>query len=115
RGENVPGVDAVKSLGAEPIRGEEGEARLVRLVQDFFSLQKLGISMNTFGSLATTLAGVVILWYGGHRVIAGALTIGELMFFYTLLGYLLGPPGGLGFGELKMPDRLGARDRRLQG
>jgi ABC-type bacteriocin/lantibiotic exporter with double-glycine peptidase domain len=70
--EDVSGVEMVKSFGAESVRAEGGEARLVRLVQDFFSLQKLGISMNTFGTLATTLAGILIYRYGGHRVIAGA-------------------------------------------
>ena len=112
--EDVSGVETVKSFGAEPVRAEEGEARLVRLVQDFFSLQKLGISMNTFGTLATTLAGIVILWYGGHRVIDGALTIGELMFFYTLLGYLLGPLERLASVNLKIQDALVAMDRLYQ-
>src|SRR5262245_50698613 len=112
--EDVSGVETVKSFGAEPARAEGGEARLVRLVQDSFSLQKLGISMNTFGTLATTLAGIVILWYGGHRVIVGALTIGELMFFYTLLGYLLGPLERLASVTLKIQDALVAVDRLYQ-
>jgi ATP-binding cassette subfamily B protein len=112
--EDVSGVETVKSFGAEPVRAEEGESRLVRLVQDYFSLQKLGISMTTFGTLATTLAGIVILWYGGHRVIAGALTIGELMFFYTLLGYLLGPLERLASVNLKIQDALVAVDRLYQ-
>jgi ATP-binding cassette subfamily B protein len=112
--EDVSGVETVKSFGAEPGRAEAGEARLVQLVQDFFSLQKLGISMNSFGTLATTLAGIVILWYGGHRVIDGALTIGELMFFYTLLGYLLGPLERLASVNLKIQDALVAVDRLYQ-
>jgi ATP-binding cassette subfamily B protein len=112
--EDVSGVETVKSFGAEPVRAEEGEARLVRFVQDLFSLEKLGISMNTFGTLATTLAGIVILWYGGHRVIDGALTIGELMFFYTLLGYLLGPLERLASVNLKIQDALVAVDRLYQ-
>ena len=112
--EDVSGVETAKSFGAESLRSEGSEARLVRLVQDLFALQKLGISMNTFGTLATTLAGIVILWYGGHRVIAGALTIGELMFFYTLLGYLLGPLERLASVNLKIQDALVAVDRLYQ-
>jgi ATP-binding cassette, subfamily C, bacteriocin exporter len=112
--EDVSGVEMVKSFGAESVRAEAGEARLVRLVQELFSLQKLGISMNTCGTLATTLAGIVILWYGGHRVIAGALTIGELMFFYTLLGFLLGPLERLAAVNLKIQDALVAVDRLYQ-
>ena len=112
--EDVSGVETVKAFGAEPVRAEEGEARLVELVQDVFSLQKLGISMNTLGTLVTALAGIVILWYGGHRVIDGALTIGQLMFFYTLLGYLLDPLERLASVNLKIQDALVAVDRLYQ-
>jgi ATP-binding cassette subfamily B protein len=62
----------------------------------------------------TTLAGIVILWYGGHRVIRGALTVGELLFFYTLLGYLLGPLERLASVNLKLQDALVAVDRLYQ-
>ena len=112
--EDVSGVETIKAFGAERARAEEGEARLVGLVQGVFSFQKLGISMDTLGTLVTTLAGIVILWYGGHRVIAGALTIGQLMFFYTLLGYLLGPLERLASVNLKIQDALIAADRLYQ-
>ena len=40
--EDVSGVETVKAFGAERTRAEEGEGRLVGLVQAMFSLQKLG-------------------------------------------------------------------------
>jgi ATP-binding cassette subfamily B protein len=79
-----------------------------------FALQRLGISTNTLGMFATALAGIVILWYGGHRVMAGALTIGELMFFHSLLGYLLEPLERLASVNLKLQDALVAVDRLYQ-
>jgi ATP-binding cassette subfamily B protein len=112
--EDVSGAETVKAFGAERARAEEGEARLVELVQDLFSLQKLGISMSGLGMFVTALAGIVILWYGGHRVMAGVLTIGELMFFYSLLGYLLGPLERLASVNLKLQDALVAVDRLYQ-
>jgi ATP-binding cassette subfamily B protein len=112
--EDVSGVETVKAFGAERARAEEGEARLVELVQDLFSLQKLGISLGGLGTFVTALAGIVILWYGGRRVMAGALTTGELMFFYSLLGYLLGPLERLASVNLKVQDALAAVDRLYQ-
>jgi ATP-binding cassette subfamily B protein len=112
--EDVSGVEAVKAFGAERARAEEGEARLVRFVQALFALQKLGLSMGTLGTFATALAGVVILWYGGHRVMAGALTIGQLMFFHSLLGYLLEPLQRLASVNLQLQDALVAVDRLHQ-
>jgi ATP-binding cassette subfamily B protein len=112
--EDISGVETIKAYGAERARTEEGEHRLVRLVQSIFSMQKLSISMTAIGGLISGLAGIVILWYGGHRVIAGALTIGELMFFYTLLGYLLEPLERLAGINAQVQDALIAVDRLYQ-
>jgi ABC-type bacteriocin/lantibiotic exporter with double-glycine peptidase domain len=70
--------------------------------------------MNAFGMFVTALAGIVILWYGGHRVMEGALTIGQLMFFYSLLGYMLEPLGRLTSVNLQFQDALVAVDRLYQ-
>src|SRR5262249_53089542 len=109
--EDVSAVETVKAFGVERARAEEGETRLIQMVREIFSLQKLGISLNPLGMLVTALAGIVILWYGGHRVMDGALTIGELMFFYTLLGYLLGPLERLASVNIKFQEALIAVDR----
>ncbi len=79
-----------------------------------FSIQKLSISMTAIGGLISGLAGIVILWYGGHRVIGGHLTIGELMFFYTLLGYMLEPLERLSSVNFQMQDAMVAVDRLYQ-
>jgi ATP-binding cassette subfamily B protein len=112
--EDISAVETVKAFGIERARAEEGEARLIRVIKEIFSLQKLGISLTTLGTLVTALAGIVILWYGGHRVMDGALSIGELMFFYTLLGHLLGPLERLASVNLKLQDALMAVDRLYQ-
>ena len=44
----------------------------------------------------------------------GALTIGQLMFFYSLLGYLLEPLERLASVNLKIQDALVAVDRLYQ-
>src|SRR5205807_3319254 len=100
--------------GAERLRAEEGEMRLVGFVQSMFSLQKLNLSMSSLGTFVTAIAGIVILWYGGCRVMDGALTIGQLMFFNSLLGYLLGPLERLASVNLKIQDALVAVDRLFQ-
>jgi ATP-binding cassette subfamily B protein len=112
--EDVSGVETVKAFGAERARLAGGEARLVGFVQQLFALQKIGLSMNALGTLVTSLAGIVVLWYGGHRAMAGALTIGEMLFFYTLLGYLLGPLERLASVNVKAQDALVAVDRLYQ-
>ncbi len=112
--EDVSAVETVKAFGAERPRAEEGESRLVGFVRAMFSLEKLGISMNAVGMFVTACAGIVILWYGGHRVMAGALTIGQLLFFYSLLGYMLEPLQRLASVNLRLQDALVAVDRLYQ-
>jgi ATP-binding cassette subfamily B protein len=112
--EDVSGAATVKAYGAERDRAEGGEARLVRFVQANFGLQMLALSTSGLGMVVTGLAGIVVLWYGGHRVMSGALTIGQLLFFYTLLGYMLEPLERLSLVNLHIQDALVAVDRLFQ-
>jgi ATP-binding cassette subfamily B protein len=112
--ENVTAVETVKACGAERGRTEEGERRLFHLVESLFSLQMLSISMTSLATLVTAAAGLAILWYGGHRVMAGALSVGQLLFFYSLLGIMLEPLERLASVNLKIQEALVAIDRLYQ-
>jgi ATP-binding cassette subfamily B protein len=112
--EDVSGLETVKAFGMDRQRVAAGESRLVRFVLSLFSLQKLGLSMEALGNGVVALAGVVILWYGGHRVMSGAMTIGELLLFSSLLGFLLEPLGRLVCVNLSLQDALVAVDRLYQ-
>jgi ATP-binding cassette subfamily B protein len=112
--EDVAGVETIKAFGRERARAEEGESRLVGVVQSVFGLQKISASINALGTFVTAVAGITILWYGGHRVMSGALTIGELMFFHSLLGYLLDPLSRLASVNVQVQEGLAAVDRLYQ-
>ena len=112
--EDVSGVETIKAFGMAGQRLAVGESRLVRFVQSLFSIQKLRMSLQALGTCVTAMAGIAILWYGGHRVIEGALTIGQLLFFSSLLGYLLEPLARLAGVNLAIQDALVAVDRLYQ-
>jgi ATP-binding cassette subfamily B protein len=112
--EDASGIETVKAYGLERERSREAEQRLVDVVQSAFKLQLLGVSMSALGAFLTGIAGVVVLWYGGHRVVRGALSIGELMFFYTLLGHMLAPVERLTMLNFSLQDALVALDRLAQ-
>lgn len=112
--EDIAGVETIKAFGAERLRAEDGEARLIRVVQSTFAQQLLGISMQTLGTVVTSVASLVVLWYGSVRVMEGALTIGQLMFFNSLLGYVLTPLERLASVSLTLQDALVAVDRLFQ-
>ena len=112
--EDITGVATIKALGVQRQRGAVRDTRLVGVIQSAFGLRVLGVSMNSMSTLITGAAGIAVLWYGGHRTMQGALTVGQLMFFYTMLGHLLGPLERLASVNLQIQDALVAAGRLFE-
>ena len=56
-------------------------------------------------------ASIVVLWYGGHQVIAGESTPGQLVAFLLYAGMVAGPVGGLASQWTQVQEAFGAADR----
>jgi len=109
--EDVTGIGAIKAFNAQGMRQQQGETRLLNVAKSSFAVQSLNISVTSWSAFAAGVAVIVVLWFGGHRVISGALSVGELLFFYTLLGYMLDPISRLATVSLQLQDALVAIDR----
>ena len=82
--EAVTGMQTVKSLAVEPQFRHRWENLLSQYVSRNFDSLKLGIGINGTAEmlqLATTLS---IFWFGGHMVMDGRLTLGQLIAFQML-------------------------------
>lgn len=112
--EDMAGVESIKAFGIESRRMETGDQRLVEVVQAGFSTQLAGLGLESATTLLKAVAGIVVLWYGGSRVMSGALSLGELMFFFTLLGLLLDPLERLASVSLSLQQAAVAIDRLFQ-
>ncbi|MBL9161909.1 MAG: peptidase domain-containing ABC transporter [Planctomycetaceae bacterium] len=112
--EDISGVETIKACDAQSMRSDRTEAHLVSFIQSMFSLAKLDVWMTSLSTLISGLAGVAILWLGGHRVLTGAITIGQLLFFYTLVITMLEPLGRLASVNLKIHEALSAVERLFQ-
>lgn len=66
------------------------------------------------GELVSGLITILLLWIGAAKVTEGILSPGELMSFYAMLGYLLGPLKNLGNLNQTLRDALIAADRLFQ-
>lgn len=88
--EDVSGVETIKSFGIEEHRIRKSEHSLVKFFKSLFSADMFGVSMDSFTLIAIGVATLALLWSGGHSVMSGTMTIGQLMFFYSLSGYLFG-------------------------
>src|SRR5262249_7735234 len=89
--EDVSSIVSLKAFGTGPIRAQQAEFKLARLTQTLFSTDRIDLAMDALLLLVAGAGMLTSLWYGGHRVMDGGLSLGTLLFFYTLVGYLFSP------------------------
>jgi ATP-binding cassette subfamily B protein len=95
--ENIVGVRVVKAFAREEFELQkfrvENEAYLRTNLWAGYQ-QALNIPLM---QLLGNLSAVLLLWYGGMQVVHGRLSLGAVVAFFGLLGYLTGPTQQLGF------------------
>jgi subfamily B ATP-binding cassette protein HlyB/CyaB len=89
--ESVTGVQTVKALAVEPQMQRKWEDQLANYVSASFRSQNLGNVANQIAGLINKLMMLGIIWWGAHLVIAGELTVGELIAFNMFAGRVSGP------------------------
>jgi ATP-binding cassette subfamily B protein len=98
--ESVTGIRVVKGFGAESLQRARLAGEAESVYRESMIMARLRSGFMPLLDLLPTLGLVGILWYGGHQVLAGHLTIGDIVAanFYVLmliwplrmLGMLLG-------------------------
>ncbi len=82
------------------------QATLERLRYKFTSMFLIGI--------LTSLASVVVIWYGGHLVINGALSFGSMIAFYLYVVRLYGPIQSLTNRGIEVYNGMASADRLIE-
>lgn len=89
--ESVSGIETLKAMAVEPQMRQRWEEQLAAYVKASFRTIVLG----TFGSQSVMLINKVVtalvLWFGAQAVIAGELTVGQLVAFNMLSGQVSQP------------------------
>jgi len=70
-------------------------------------------SMFLIGTL-TSLASVMVIWYGGHQVIKGALSFGSLIAFYLYVVRLYTPIQSLANRGIEVYNGMASADRLIE-
>jgi ATP-binding cassette subfamily B protein len=109
--ETIGAIQEIKAFRAEPRVRLKTEARFVEMQNEAFDAQRLAGHSTTISSLLIGLSSLGLLWFGGHQVIDGTLSVGQLMAFYTLLGTVLGPIERLANTNQSLQDAMIAADR----
>ena len=89
--ESITAIGTLKSMAVEPQMRRRLEEHLSSYVHASFRSQNLGNVANQIAGLINKLMTLGIIWLGAHLVIAGALTVGQLVAFNMLAGRVSGP------------------------
>ena len=93
--DSLHGIDVVKAEAVERATRWHWEGKFTKEIQIGFQRLKMQMLFGGIGRVINLLSSTVILWYGASLVIAGDLSVGQLMAFNALIGNVMGPIMGL--------------------
>ncbi|MFK7732139.1 MAG: type I secretion system permease/ATPase [Pseudomonadales bacterium] len=89
--ESVTGMQTVKAQAVEPQMQRRWEGQLASYVGASFKAQNLSNIANQIAGFISKMTTLLIIWWGAHLVIAGALTVGQLVAFNMIAGRITAP------------------------
>ena len=89
--EAVTGIQTVKALAIEPQFNHRWEELVASYMRATFRSASLNISVSNISGFVQRLSNLVILWVGGHMVMDGKMTLGQLIAFQMLAGQASAP------------------------
>lgn len=95
--ENLSGMRVVKSFAREAFESTKFWKEIEALFKDSYYTNRVMARVSPLMTALGALAIVTTMWYGGHEVAAGHLTIGDLTAFLFYLQLLQMPVRSLGF------------------
>ncbi len=95
--ENISGIQTVKSLSRESFQINKFNNSNSDYKDRYIYTAEIWAKYFPVMELLGNLSIVLLFGYGGFQVMNGQLTVGELVAFYSLLGYIIFPIMNLGF------------------
>ncbi|MEC0127650.1 ABC transporter ATP-binding protein [Paenibacillus pabuli] len=95
--ENITGVRTVKSFAREPYEVEKFSTRNERYKTNQIHAATLWSHYFPIMEILASVSVVLLLLVGGNMVIQESLTLGQLVAFFSLIWYIIGPMWNLGF------------------
>ena len=112
--ESLNSVATIKRFGVEEFANGKTESRFIGLLRTIFDSGTSGIYIGGLSGFVTSVFTIVLLWVGSYFVLDQELTPGELLSFYSLIGYFTGPASSLIGANKTIQDALIAADRLFE-
>jgi ATP-binding cassette, subfamily B, multidrug efflux pump len=110
--EDLSGVRVIRAFAREDYETARYDSVNDELLQKNLTTVRVFSNNFPFVFLFANLGTLAIVWFGGWQVIGGRLSIGELVAFNTLLGFMLFPILTIGFLSASI-SRAGASSQRV--
>ncbi|MCI3920360.1 ABC transporter ATP-binding protein/permease [Paenibacillus sp. TRM 82003] len=112
--ENITGVRTVKSFAREPHEVDKFSVRNEQFRESVTGTSFIWAKYFPVMEVLANLSVVILLAAGGTFVIRGEMTTGELLAFFNLIWYIIGPMWGLGFHINNYTQSKAAGERVLE-
>jgi ATP-binding cassette, subfamily B, multidrug efflux pump len=110
--EDLSGVRVIRAFAREDYETARYKAVNDELLEKNLTTVRVFANNFPFVFLFANLGTLAIIWFGGWQVIGGRLSVGELVAFNTLLGFMLFPILTIGFLSASI-SRAGASSQRV--
>ncbi|MBS1599721.1 MAG: peptidase domain-containing ABC transporter [Bacteroidetes bacterium] len=112
--ESINGAGTIKRFGLEAYNNNKTENRFIELIQSVYKSNLKNLYLANASELLTQLFTIAIVWVGSYFVMAREISPGQLLSFYSLLGYFTHPVFSLINSNRNIQDALIAADRLFE-
>ena len=84
-------ISTIKAMDLSPQFMHKWEEMLAHYMRAAFEQAKFQVVITGFSGVIQSLSSIGVLWYGGHMVMAGEFTLGQLIAFQMLAGQAMEP------------------------
>ncbi len=89
--ESLNNISTVRQLHLEKFIHSKTEGNFIRLLRTLYTISVKSLWLGSFTEFTTRAFTILILWAGSYYVVEGAMSPGELLSFYALIGYFTAP------------------------
>lgn len=112
--ESLNSVRTIKQFGIEDYSNMKTEVRFIGLLKTVFKSGKNSMFSTYSSEIISKVFTIILLWVGSYFVIGNEITPGELLSFYAIVGYFMGPISSLIGANKSIQNALIAADRLFE-
>jgi ABC-type bacteriocin transporter len=112
--ESVNAIPTIKRFGLEEFANFKTETKFIGMLQTVFQSAKNSLWIGNSSTFVSSSFTIILLWSGSTFVLNKIITPGELLSFYSIIGYFMAPVASLIGMNKTLQDARIAADRLFE-